>query len=436
MTAAAILLLALTAGAGTPDSVVQPSPPAIIDTVILSGNTSTKDYVILDEMSLRPGMPADRALMAYDRSRIYSLGLFTRVELTVEPLPDGRTSLRVDVGERWHLIPLPLFGFRDGDLKKVYVGAGLLHNNLGGKNQKLFGSVVFGYNPSFALSFSDPLIIPSQRMFFGASVSGARIRNRSQIEAAETGDFDEHHLDIGFTVGKRLSLFQTASVSAGWSLVQIDEYQPGRTVSPDGRDDYITLSANYTYDTRDLREYPSRGLLLSLGAAKNGFGESSVNFARYGLDLRSYTLVDGWLTVGFRATGSLVSGGDVPTYARSYFGYGERIRGYFTTVFEGEDFVLGTVEIRFPILPVRDIHFTAFEIPKEFSVWRFGIGLAFFADAGTVWFRGDDLRWGSLKSGYGASVNWLLPYSFVLRTGAAMNNLGQGEFFLDLRLTF
>ena len=432
----ALLLQPVTAGTQTmPDSLPAP-PAAMIDTVLLSGNETTKDYVIINEMSLHPGMPAAPEAMAYDRNRIYSLGLFTRVDLTLESLADGRTALRVDVNERWYLIPLPLFGFRDGDLKKVYFGAGLLHNNLGGKNQKLFVSGVLGYNPSFGLSFSDPLLVPGENLSLGAALNLSRIRNRSEAEASIGGDFDEHHYNIGLTLGKRLSLFHSVSLSVGWMIVQIDEYRQGRTVSTDGRDAFLSITLNYTYDSRDLREYPSQGLLVSGGATKNGFGESPVNFARYGLDVRSYTLLDGWLTLGARVAGSVVSGGEIPTYARSYFGYGERIRGYYTTVFEGENFLLGTVEARFMLLPLRDIRFTAITLPQEFSIWRFGVGFALFADAGTVWFRGDPLQWSSFASGYGASVNWLLPYSVVVRTAYAINDLGRGQFVLDLRLAF
>lgn len=123
-----------------------------IDTIIIVGNEKTKDIVILREMSLKQGMEATSEAMEFDKGRVYSTGLFTRVDMSVFPI-QGKNTLLVDLNERWYIIPLPLFGFRDNDPAKAYYGAGLLHNNFRGLNQKLFGSIVFGYNPSVAVSF-------------------------------------------------------------------------------------------------------------------------------------------------------------------------------------------------------------------------------------------------------------------------------------------
>ncbi|MBP1690674.1 MAG: Surface antigen variable number repeat-containing protein [Bacteroidetes bacterium] len=128
-----------------------------VDTVIIIGNASTKEYVILNEMSIRPGTSITLPLLEYDRARIYSLGLFTSVDLSLDTLSERR-SLLVLVNERWHYFPVPVIGFRDGDPKKVYYGAGFMHNNFQGRNQKLYTSLVLGYNPSAQISFREPLI--------------------------------------------------------------------------------------------------------------------------------------------------------------------------------------------------------------------------------------------------------------------------------------
>ena len=72
-------------------------------------------------------------------------------------------------------------------------------------------------------------------------------------------------------------------------------------------------------------------------------------------------------------------------------------------------------------------------LPSEFAVWRFGISLALFGDAGTTWFRGDRLSFRSFSSGYGAGADFLLPYSYVVRLEYAYNNFFHGQFILNLR---
>jgi outer membrane protein assembly factor BamA len=403
----------------------------VIDTIIISGNERTKDYVILDEMTLKPDSALTLKAVEFDRNRIYSLGLFTRVDMFYDSL-DGTRFLNVDVGERWYLIPVPLFGFRDGDTKKPFYGAGLLHNNVGGRNQKLFASVVLGYNPSASIFFSDPLIDRTHNLFFSGNLFYSRVRNRSQIASEITGDFDELHYGGDLTVGKRLSLYEATNITIGYNTVRVEDYEPGRTVSSSGRDNFLFATLGYAYDSRDLREYASMGTFASLYLTKYGFGESKLSYTRFGTDLRRYTPIPYNLVLVARVFGSYVSGGLVPTYARTFFGYGERIRGHFNTVFEGENLAGSTIELRYPLIGPRTFLFTALPLPAEFSVWRFGMSLELFADAGATWFA-NKVQWNSFAAGYGGGVVFLLPYGYVVSTEYAFNEYRKGQFILDLR---
>jgi len=409
--------------------------PGTVDTILVTGNTKTRAYVILNEMHIKPGVPITPELLEFDRNRIYSLGLFTRVDLFPDTLGTPRI-LHVFVSERWYLFPLPLLGFRDGDVNHFYYGAGFLHNNFQGRNQKLYGSAVFGYNPSVQLSFTEPLIDHELRLYFGSQLSYSRVRNRSEIEAAATGDFDEEHYDGNVTVGKRLSLFENAGINLGYRMVEVSSYRVNRTVSTDGIDRFLYVTLNYQYDSRDLAEYAMRGGFAAFYVTRYGLGSSEVDFTRYGTDLRKYIPLSSILTLAGRCAGSIVSGGVVPTYARTYFGHGERIRGYFYDVYEGEDLATASVELRFALLRPRVFQLTGTPIPDEFAIWRFGISLALFADAGTTWFRGDTLVPASFLSGYGGGIHFLLPYGFVARVEYAFNNNGRGEFIFDFRTAF
>jgi len=403
-----------------------------VDSVIVSGNTHTRAYVILNEMSIAAGVPFTPEMIEYDRNRIYSLGLFTSVDLYLDTL-GTRSILHVLVSERWYLFPVPLFGFRDGDVKRVFYGAGMYHNNFQGRNQKLFGSVVFGADPSAQLSFADPLVDHASGISFGAQLSFSRARNRSEKEAAVSGEYDEFHYDGNVSVGKRLSLAQFAGIGAGYRVVEITDYRPGRTVSGDGIDRAIYATLSYMYDSRDLAEYPSRGSYLSAYITRSGLGTSTVSYTTYGLDVRTYLNLPLSLTLALRVDGTLMIGKVIPTYAHVFLGYGDRVRGYFSTVFEGENLACSTIELRFPLLAPRVFRVNGSLLPDEFSVWRFGVGLALFADAGTTWYRGERVPLQSFVSGYGGGVDLMLPYGILVRTDYAWNNYGRGQFILDFR---
>ncbi len=404
----------------------------MLDTVMVAGNEKTKSYVILDEMTLRKGVPVTPALMEYDRNRIYSLGLFTRVDLWYDSLGTIHFLL-VDVRERWFFIPFPTFGFRDGDPKRPYYGAGVVHTNVGGRNQKLYASLTLGYDPSASLSFLDPLLNRGASLYGAASVSYSRPKNKSTREADLTGDYHETHFNAAGTLGRRFSLYQSAGITLGYSSVSVPQYFPGRTVSPDGHDGYLWGTLSFTHDTRDLAEYASHGLFAGLSVTLNGFGESALRYTRTSGDIRGYVPLTGGFSAAMRTYASMASGGNVPVYGRTYFGYGERIRGFYNEVAEGEDLVLASAELRFAILPARTIQVSGLPIPEQFTIWRFGISFALFADAGTTWLRGEPFGLRSFCSGAGAGIHFLLPYSAIARLEYARNSAHRGEWILGFR---
>lgn len=431
-----IIILLLWGACSTGRAQIQPQRPPFllgpVDSVVVSGNRHTRPFVILNEMSIRAGIQFTPEMLEFDRNRIYSLGLFTSVDLFLDTL-GTRSILRILVNERWYVFPVPLFGFRDGDVTRAYYGAGLYHNNFQGRNQKLFGSVVFGADPSAQVSFSDPLIDHTNQIAFGAQLSFSRSRNRSEQEALLTGGFDEFHYEGSVSFGKRIDLYQYTGIAVGYNVAEVSSHRPTRTVSGDGIDRYLYASVSYFYDSRDLAEYPSKGNYAAAYATKYGMGTSDVDFARAGLDVRKYIPLPYSLTLVARLHGALMAGREIPTYAHLFLGYGDRVRGYFTTVFEGENLACSTVELRIPLLEPRVFRLTNSFLPDEFSVWRFGAGLVLFADAGTTWFRHQRVTPESIASGYGAGLDFLLPYGIIIRTDYAWNNLGKGQFILDFR---
>ncbi len=432
----ALLLLLITTALTTLSQQALPPAPdtplGVLDTVMISGNEKTKSYVILDEMALRKGTVVTPALLEYDRSRIYSLGLFTRVDLWYDSLGTIRFLL-VDVRERWYFIPFPTFGFRDGDPKKPYYGAGILHTNVAGRNQKLYAALTLGYDPNASVSFVDPLLSRRAGLYGAISLSYSHARNKSALEEALTGEYHVTQFSAGGTLGRRFSLHETAGISLGYTSVAVPQYYPGRTVSSDGRDGFLWGTLSFTHDSRDLSEYATRGLFAALSVTQNGFGESVLSYTRTTADLRGYAPLGAGFSLAARLYSSMVAGGEVPTYGRAFFGYGDRIRGFYNDIAEGDDIALASSEVRFAVLPARTIEITGLPIPEQFTIWRFGISLVLFADAGTTWFRGESPGLRTLCSGAGAGIHFLLPYSAIARLEYARNSAHRGEWILGFR---
>ena len=412
-----------------------PDSAFTVDSVIISGNEHTEARVILREMTLKHGTRITAEAVQFDQSRIYGAGLFTEVEIFAEPKSADRANIVVKVRERWYLIPFPVLGIKDGDWNKAYYGLGLIHDNFRGRNEKVYIVGVLGYDPWGSLSYRNPFLDSMGAFYYEGRIGYNIVRNRSAAVLLKPTDaFDERHFSIASSVGKRLDNYNTVSVSAQYGVVDITDYSPFPTVSNNGIDRFFTFGVGYSYDTRDLGEYPSAGTFGRAEVLKYGFPGKELDNIRYSLDLREYVPLSERFVFASRISTNLLAGSRAPSYNHVYLGYDYRVRGHYRDVHEGENILGLSSELHYSLVP--PVYIRVNFLPSAFGVWRFGAVFALFADAGAVWFRNNPVGIDSFVRGYGAGIHFLLPYSFVLRTEYALNELRTGQVIFDLGSAF
>ena len=414
-----------------PDAGLLPDSVFAVDSTIISGNEKTKDFVILRELSLRTGVMITSAAIRYDQQRIYSLGLFNDVRMWVSPTGTRKANVYIKVVERWYILPYPIFGMKEGKWSKAYFGAGLVHTNFRGRNEKLFVNFGLGYDPFGSISYRNPFLDEAGTKFIEGRVSYSRVRNRSALVLVHPGDvFDEKHLSVAMTFGKRYGNTQTAWISGEFHMVTVDDYIPPPTTSTTGTDRFPMLTIGYAYDSRDLFEYTGSGTLFSVSATKYGFPRSEIDYIRYSLDVRRYLPLGPRFTLAGRGYTNLLAGSRAPSYNRVYLGYQYHVRGYYAVVAEGENIFGTSAELRYALIP--PFIYKSKLLPSQFGVWKFSVNLALFADLGTVWLRGNPITIANTLRGYGAGIHFGLPYGVLLRTDYAINDLRKGEFIIDV----
>lgn len=408
-----------------------PDSALVVDGIVVVGNETTKEYVILREMSIRVGGPLTTELIDNDKGRIYSLELFNSVDIDYT-CEGNRATVFVRVSERWYIFPVPIIGFKYRDLEKLYYGLGIIHRNFRGRNEKVFASFALGFDRWISLSYQNPKISADDDVFFQGYASQSHLQNQNVAQ----GLYDQRVSALNATLGKRFGLYATFFGSFSYDRWSISDPMEGRTASRTGIDEFFSIGFRYLYDSRDVREYATKGEVLSFSVTKFGLGWSEVDLLRHRFDLRGYRPLDDGLSVCARAFGSFIVGGVTPPYLQSYFGYDERLRGYFKTVFQGEHSVGSSVELRIPVLLPRYLRLRTPYLPPEFSVWRYGLYIGVFADAGKIWYRTESFSRTPWRSGFGVGLHFLLPYSIVVRTECALNNMGRRDLILDLGASF
>ncbi len=417
-----------TSGSTFPDSLYS------VEDVIIIGNDITKRHIIENEMSLHRGDIITHEAVEFDQERIYSLRLFTKVEIDVVPETKQSATIIVRVHERWFFYPYPVVGIKDHSFSKIFYGAGLIHNNVGGKNVLVYGQFAAGYDPFISLGYADPLFGQNKKIFFSTRVYYTEQRNRSLVSLQNGPNFDESRWGAEMSLGKRYSLFSSTTTTLEYLNLYVSDNRSGRTLAPSGHDHYFSFTSSYRYDTRDLADYPRLGTLLNVSISKVGIFDNVVNYQRYNLDFRRYIpIVDDMILAG-RVFTSIAAGGSVPNYGHTFFGYGDRIRGHFRTILEGEQIAGSTVELHFPIIKPSYIRIEQIPI-EQFRDIRYALNLAIFADAGNTWYRKDPIAINKFRSGYGFGFHINLAYSAVGRIEYAIpygSPFSKGEIILDI----
>lgn len=349
-TMAAGLLLAT---AGT----AMAAPPVV--SIEFSGNDVTRERVMLREMALAPGDPADPEAIARSRQGINDLGLFREVEITPRPVdpddPDAGVALEVLVREKRFLLPVPrIDASSDRDRS---LGLQLRWNNAFGENHTLNAFIADGRYPADRLrdreqrgriAYDAPLLFGD----WGLAGGLERTERRARVSGAETV-FDEtlHRAELRVTRDLR-----DTRPRRGWiahaGLAYEDQRVSGEGAPPpDGHATAILVGA--LHDNRRFHLYSETGRRATLSAeiAQRGWG-SDYGYRRIDLRHEEYlALPQGeHHSLYLIARGGWYAGGPGRTNVHDLGGSGT-LRGYTNDYLEGQRYGYLAAEYLRPLGP-------------------------------------------------------------------------------------
>ncbi|MCI0691517.1 BamA/TamA family outer membrane protein [candidate division KSB1 bacterium] len=429
--------------------------------ILVSGNRFTKTQVILREMQTEVGDTVDVGILQEDQKRIYNLGLFNRVEIDSLQQPEG-VHLLVGVSEYplypFYVRPFLILHRNDNDWKKLSYGLGIAHLNFRGRNEKAIISAWAGYDPGVALDYSNPWLFGSTQLLTGFRFAIQRVRDLSFANIDSI--VDQRRIGGSWSLGRRFGLFTYLSFNVGYTELKFNPAVK-EALEPLNHEHLPSAGLTFIYDKRDLFEYPRSGVFAKLWAQRTGFNSQHVHFWRYGADLRGYKKIYRGLSLGARVMTNLAQE-EIPFYERVFLGYSTRVRGHFnrnendaiqspagaplankTTLLkdEGENLIFSSIELRFPILPLR--YFSVNDgsaLGGYLQNLKFGLSAGIFFDYGRVWFQKSPLDRPRHvlppQLGYGAGLHIHLPYINLLRLELAFDEEGRSERIVDIGVAF
>ncbi len=424
--------------AQVPDSVQNENLyPFIVDSIRISGNEITEDFIILRELTFTAGDTLDFKTIFYNRERIYSLGLFAHV--FVYPIVENNINIiEIVVEERWYIYPIPFVNIKERDIKKLSFGIFLRWDNFRGRNEQINAFAAFGYDPSFGLNYYNPNLIGNEEFFLRVGFTYSNINNKSpSAEQIYGGQFSQKFFRPFLMFGKRLFLFHRFYSVLAFNYLETDKYFDGINVSGERIDRFPEIQLGYEFDSRDLIQFPREGIFASATYSFKGMGFNSIDYKVARFDFREYRKILGDLYSKWRFSGRFTFGNNIPFYDYSIIGFEDRIRGYFTRKIEGNHFYFSSVEFFYPLIEELNIDLDFIPIiPEQLLKYRVALYTQIFGDAGTAFYKNQALSLNRFKSGYGIGITFLvLPYN-LLRIEYAFDNFGKTEWILDLGVAF
>ena len=341
-----------------------------VNQIIITGNEVTKDEIILREMSLKPGKKFSLRKYSDDILNIYNLALFTKVEILPVNTGSREMLLNVDVQERWYIIPLPIGGIEDGEWKKTWVGLNLIWDNFRGRNERVNLMFRLFYNPAVSFGYFFPWVGKKLHLFGYIGGSWSRTRNQSlNAVGRESGtgtityedeNFENIYYRGDLTIGKTFKRAFSVFASIQYNYLKVTVNAPGRTLSPDGIDQYAAIGPGISFDSRDIIEYATKGDYFRITYLRFGLFDKEINFGRFAIENQSFIPIpikkNYYLTAASRLYTSIAMGSVIPYYNHEYLGYSEDyVRGWKGRAYEGENIFTVYNELRIPILKPRYI---------------------------------------------------------------------------------
>ncbi|MDD5361493.1 MAG: POTRA domain-containing protein [Ignavibacteria bacterium] len=429
-----------------------------VERVLFIGNDKTKDEVILREMKTKEGEKLNLQTLENDVKRLYNLGLFNRIDVVPGPIGNNKINLVFQFEEMFYFLPIPQGGIKEGSFKKIWGGLNFQLRNFSGKNQTINTSFGIGYEPFISIGFLNPWIFGKHHFFYQFGLKYARNYPRATGRLDSTGSifrkddlptYTLNNFQTDLRIGKFFGENLSISGILSFNSYSTSEYQEGMTVSKSGVDNYPTAAIDLTYDTRDYYKFATYGSYYNLRYSRIGFTGNLFDINKFRTDLRRYIPIkikNDYAFVLAARYNSVITfgGGDLPVYQRENLGYNDMIRGWDNYVFEGEDKVLGSLELRIPVVKPYYVkgkdHILLRKLPLFRALsYRYGMYATIFFDVGGVWGRKERIFDSQFKNGYGVGLNFLLPFDFVGRTDFAIrktNSTYKGQIIFSLDASF
>ncbi|MFZ4401451.1 MAG: POTRA domain-containing protein [Bacteroidales bacterium] len=438
-------------GFSNPDSLI------LIQSIRITGNKITKDYIIFRELHFKIGdslSSADlQAKLAKSTENLMNTSVFNFVTITPE-ITDNKACILINVTERWYIWPIPQFDLADRnfntwwktqDFRRVNYGVDLFVYNFRGRNETLEFLLSLGYDEKYGIIYKIPAI--NKRQTLGLILSANYARNHEVAINTRNNKIDFYKdpliypkQSMVFTSGisYRRSIHNSHILQLSYenytfsdTLLKLNpEYSSNKQLASQ----YFTLYYQFKNDYRSYKPYPLEGHYFDIEIQKSGIGllkDESTDFFSLKSTYRKFWKLSPRFYDAIGFTASLTP--DYPYYVQNGLGFGrDFVRGYEYYVINGQGFGLLKTNFKYALLPqkIKKLNFIKTE---KFNTIPYSFYVNILLDAAYVYNSKKDIynpMTNELLIGYGLGIDFVTYYDKVLRVEYSFNKKGESGLFI------
>ena len=448
----------------------------IISEYKITGNDLTKDWYIIRELDFKIGdslltYQKDRKIdfeqkrfvssdssemslrMKYSRENIINTKLFLTVNLMIEQMSGREYRLLIAVTERhyWWLFPVvklnaPNFNewLRDPDISDVSMGLFFSHNNLFGISHQTSLAGYIGKSYAAAWGYRIPWIGKGKKtgITFGAgyqnlyTVEYGSVENKRQM-LYKSNSLQTANFLVNLNLRPGLYNYGTIKLTGEWVNISDSLYalDPNYLAKGKKTNLYLTLYADYAYDSRNSKSYPLQGSYLCAFVNKVGLGilSKDVDYFFYGVDMHFYQkLSQKWYVAEMFKLQSN-SGENLPYYYEVNMMYKKNfIRGYDLFTLKGDEMYFFRSNVKYELVKPSTKKVKPGHEKNKFKALQYAFYLNAFADAGYVKnkFTESNPLDNKMLYSWGLGIDFVTYYDMVIRFEYAFTSNKTNGFYI------
>ncbi len=387
---------------------IDPGRRVYVRRINVSGNVKTRDEVVRREMRQMEGGYYSIDKINRSRERIQRLGFFSDVNIETPAVPGTTDQVDVNVAVTERSTGQLQVGAGYSSSDGVVVSGSISQANVFGTGNQLTAQISNGrVNESYLLSYTNPYYTVD-----GVSRGFDIYQRNVDSDSLDIGRYSRRTTGAGVRYGIPVTETDTVNLGLAYEATRVKVFDDSplrfqQFVDEFGeRNNTLRGDLGWARDSRDSIFYPTKGRLQrvygEIGLPGGDLTYYKINYQHQWL--KALTPEISFLLNGEFGYAGGYDGKELPFFNNFFAGGVSSVRGFKTGALGPKDTngdaiggtrrIVGNAEVLFPLPGTKQ--------DKSFR-------LSLFADAGTVYGKGENLDLGKLRYSAGVGVNWFSP---------------------------